>query len=1434
MYLIFDTETTGLPKDFKAPITDTDNWPRMIQLAWQLHDEKGKLIEVKNYIVKPEGYTIPFNSTKIHGISTERAIEQGVTIDLVMSEFNLALDKSKFLVGHNVGFDINIIGAEMHRKALDTSRITSLKSIDTCGDLTANLCKIKGGRGGSFKFPNLMELYTFLFEEEFSESHNASADVEATSRCFLEMIRRDILSPEDLSTTESEIEEFKIANPTEIQLLGLNIQPYLPIENAKDENNTDIKILEKTDLELDDISFTHLHCHSKFSILQSTLSVSNLVDLAKRDNMSAIALTDYGNMFGAYSFLSESKKKGIKGILGCEMNICDNCQDKTKKDNGLSMVFLAKNKQGYHNLANLCTHSHVNGFYYVPRIDRPLVQKYKDNLIVLTGDIHSEIPFLILNVGESQAERSFVWWHEQFGDDFYAELIRHDLQENEIVNNTLLKFSQKYGVKVIASNNVHYANQEDEDAHDILLCVKNGEYQSTPKGIKRDERFGFPNNRFHFSSTQEMKILFKDIPYAIENTQEIVDKCESYTLKRDVLLPRFDIPKDFVSDDDAENITEENAYLRHLTYQGAKDRYGVINDKLKERIDFELETIKKTGYPGYFLIVQDFTSQARKMGVSVGVGRGSVAGSLVAYCIGITNIDPIKYGLLFERFLNPERVSLPDIDIDFDDEGRNKIIDWTVKKYGYNQVAQIITYGTMGAKSSIRDVGRVLQMPLDRTNYISKLIPDSISLNGIWNMNKEQLKSKSKDKYKDVIKLKELSEKENTLESKVINKARVLEGSVRNIGTHACGIIIAPDSISKYIPLTTSKDSKLLVTQFDNYVVEDAGLLKVDFLGLKTLTIIKDTLKIIDANYGKKLDIDQIDLEDQKTFDLFKRGDTIGVFQYESPGMQKYLKELKPTVFEDLIAMNALYRPGPIEYIPFFIKRKQGVTKIEYDLPEMEEHLRETYGITVYQEQVMSLSQKLAGFTKGEADVLRKAIGKKIKSLIDEIKPKFLEGCEKKGHDRKICEKIWKDWEAFASYAFNKSHSTCYAYIGYQTAYLKANYPAEFMASVLSNNMNNISSVTFFMNECKRMKIEVLIPDINESQYKFTVNENRDIRFGMGALKGVGGATIKDIVQEREKNGKFTSIFNMLKRVDIRAINKTALEGFAMSGTFDSVLKDNSRACLFHENNGVSFLQEILKWANVYKKNIESPQLSLFGDNKETQIPEPKFPNCQEWDKINLLKREKEIIGVYVSGHPLDNYKTVINNFCSHDLEHVKYIENNPQQFLNKSFSFAGIVISVKHNISKNGNYWGIFNVEDYKNSFSITLFGEDYLKYKHFFIEGQFLYLSGAFKLGWSDRLNFKLIEVCLLRDVVSKAKSLDVEMSLEKVDSHITDELHSVYSKYKGDKSFKMTVFTKVEDRDIHVPLISRLRIDINTSLLEKIDMLKQQEYLDYKIEL
>ncbi len=1444
MYLIFDTETTGLPKSWNAPITNTDNWPRCVQIAWQLHDEMGNVLEHNDFLIKPEGYNIPYDAERIHGISTELAEEQGIALAEGLVLFNEALEKTTFIVGQNVNFDLNIMGCEFHRLGVE-NKLSSLPVLDTCTEKTALMCQIPGGRGGKFKLPTLTELHTHLFGTSFGEAHNATADVEATTRCFLELIRLRKFTQAELGVSVDYFKSFSETNPSPMQVLGLK---HINLKRESEKIRKRLEKLKDTQAtkstsdglaEMENVQFSHLHNHTQFSVLQSTMQIGNIIKAAAKDNMPAVAMTDSANMMGSFHFVSAILKHNktaatpMKPIIGCEFNVCGDHRNKSAKDNGYQIVLLAKNKRGYHNLAKMSSIAFVDGFYYVPRIDREIIQKYKEDIIVLTGNLNGEVPSKILNLGEKQAEEALLWWKSEFKDDFYIELMRHHQQDEKIVNETLLKFSKNHDVKVVATNNTFYLTQEDSNAHDILLCVKDGEKQATPIGKGRGYRYGLPNDEYYFKSSQEMKTLFADLPDAIINIQEIVDKIEIFTLARDVLLPAFDIPDAFKDpkDEEDEGKRGENNFLKHLTYVGAKKRYGEITAAIKERLDFELSVIEKTGYPGYFLIVEDFIREARNMDVAVGPGRGSAAGSVVAYCLWITNIDPIKYDLLFERFLNPERISMPDIDIDFDDEGRGRVMDYVIEKYGANQVAQIITYGTMAAKSSIRDTARVLDLPLFEADRIAKLIP-LIKLKNIFG---EDAKSKGKvaglrtEEKKLVEELKSISYGSD-LAAETVNKATILEGSVRNTGIHACGVIITPGDITNYVPVALAKDSDMYVTQFDNSVVESAGLLKMDFLGLKTLTLIKDTVKIVKAKHNVDLDPENFPLDDEKTYELFQKGETVGIFQYESPGMQKHMRSLKPTVFADLIAMNALYRPGPMEYIPSFINRKHGTEDIEYDLPAMEEYLAETYGITVYQEQVMLLSQKLANFTKGEADVLRKAMGKKQIAVLDKMKPKFVAQAAANGHDAEKLEKIWKDWEAFASYAFNKSHSTCYAWIAYQTAYLKAHYPAEYMASVLSNNMNDIKSVSFFMEECKRMGLAVLGPDLNESYLKFSVNDEGAVRFGMAAVKGVGAGAVRAIIKERKENGNFNSIFDLAKRVDLRAANKKSFDSLVKAGAFDS-FTDTHRAQYFStDEKGITFLERAMKFGSKYQENKNSAQVSMFGETSSVQFPEPDIPECETWGTMELLSQEKEVIGIYISAHPLDDFKNEMI-FCNATLKHFK---EDLTKHLNMNLSFAGIITDVQHRVSKAGKGWAMFTIEDYGDSHEFRIFGEEYLKMKHFLVPNSFLFVRATIQPGWTNKEGvkgeprLKFTEMKLLHDIMDAlCKKITIKMPVSEIKENTILNLETILKNNPGTQSLHFSIWDAKEKIEVSLPS-RNTKIKISNELLTTLE----RQHIHFKL--
>ncbi|MBL7760843.1 MAG: DNA polymerase III subunit alpha [Sediminibacterium sp.] len=1195
--------------------------------------------------------------------------------------------------------------------------------------------------------------------------------------------------------------------------------------------------------------FSHLHVHTQYSLLDGAAPISDLYQKAAEHKMPAVAITDHGNMFGAFEFVSQAWKKTkvvgkddsgkdilepeVKPIVGCEFYVVKDRHVKsfTKdvKDNRYHQVLLAKNKVGYQNLVKLTSLGYIEGLYSkYPRIDKELIEKYHEGLIATTCCIGAYVPQTILHQGEEKAEAEFKWWLDLFGEDYYIEIQRHDIREQEIINQTLLKFSKKYNVPVIATNDSHYVDREDANAHDILLCINTGEKQSTPgfDDFVNDEvqiknrRFKFPNDQFYFKTPEEMQKLFHDIPESLDNTNQIVDKVEILNLKKDILLPAFPIPKEFQVHADA-NLNQWE-FLKHLTYEGAHKRYNDVTPEIQERIDFELFTIRTMGFAGYFLIVSDFIKAGREMGVFIGPGRGSAAGSVVAYCIGITNIDPIKYNLLFERFLNPDRKSMPDIDTDFDDEGRQRVIDYVVDKYGKSQVAQIVTYGTMAAKMSIKDVARVMDLPLAESNMLAKLVPDKpgTELGRVLKAPitaKEGAKSlEEKEGYQqeDIENVKKLREiyKGTDIRAQVLKEAERLEGSVRNTGIHAAGIIIAPRDLTDLIPVATAKDSDLWVTQIEGSIIEDAGVIKMDFLGLKTLSILKTALELIQQNHGVTIDLDQIPLDDEKTFRLYQRGETNGTFQFESVGMQKYLRELKPDQFSDLIAMNALYRPGPIAYIPNFIDRKHGKEAITYDLPDMEEYLADTYGITVYQEQVMLLSQKIGGFSKGDADVLRKAMGKKDRKTLDKMKGKFVEGATQKGHPADKLEKIWTDWEAFAQYAFNKSHSTCYAFVAYQTAYLKAHYPGEYMSGVL-NHQGNIEKITFFMEECKRMGIKVLGPDINESLKGFAVNSKGEIRFGLGGLKGVGEMAIEAIITERQKNGLYKDIFDFVKRVLQKSVNKKSLESLAYSGAFDCFPAFH-RAQYFHMADGerVNGLEKIIAYGQQQQSMATGNTNTLFGDLPGAMtVPVPKIPNCEPWTLTELLNYEKEVTGMFMSGHPLDHFKFELKHYeitSIADYNEIKdtiALQSNPGRMLR----VAGLVTDVQHRVTKTGKNFGSFTMEDFSGKTEYVLWSEDYVKFQNYLEKGQNILLNGFFRNRYNQPnvFEFKINSMSLLETVKqSLTRSVEISMHPGAVNEQMVLFLEKNLRSYPGKSTLRFNVVEPKENLRISMYTIER----------------------------
>ncbi|UOQ99077.1 DNA polymerase III subunit alpha [Hymenobacter sp. 5317J-9] len=1195
-------------------------------------------------------------------------------------------------------------------------------------------------------------------------------------------------------------------------------------------------------------TFSHLHSHTQYSLLDGQASISALMKKAQKDEMPAVALTDHGNMFGAFNFVAEANKYNVKPIVGCEFYMVEDrfkktfSREKGEKDNRYHQLLLAKDQAGYHNLAKLCSLSFIEGQYSkFPRIDKELLVKYHEGLIATSCCIGAEIPQTILFGTEAEAEEKLKWWLDLFGGDFYIEIQRHGLmnfdgtgKSQEDVNQVLLGFARKYNVKVICTNDSHYVDQTDYAAHDLLLCVNTGEEHSIPVGdirtnyytlmtgkgevkydlldnLRRDHardekaqrqlrrideelqkpkphtRFGFANDQFYFKTQAEMAALFHDVPESLDNTNEIVDKITPPKLARDILLPNFPLPAGFANADD---------FLRELTYVGAfgpgagngtvtmtkPPRYSERTPEVEERLEYELRIIKTMGFAGYFLITQDFINKGRSMGVAVGPGRGSAAGSAVAYCVGITNIDPIKYSLLFERFLNPERVSMPDIDIDFDDVNRQKVIDYVVDKYGKTQVAQIITFGTMAAKSSIKDVARAMELPLPQTNDLTKMVPDKpgTTLAGAFAENQEL----------DMIRR---DESPDNLKGQILRLAERLEGSVRNTGIHAAGVIIAPDDITKYIPVSTSKDSDLLVTQFDGKVIESAGMLKMDFLGLKTLTIIVDALNLIERNHGVKIDIDEIPLDDEKTYALYQRGDTIGTFQFESEGMRQYLKDLKPTNIEDLIAMNALYRPGPMQFIPNFISRKHGREEVEYPHDLLKPILEYSQGIMVYQEQIMQTAQILAGYSLGGADLLRRAMGKKDMKKMALEREKFIEGAKNiHGIPAKKANEVFDVMEKFAEYGFNRSHSAAYSVVAYQTGYLKANYPAEYMAAVLTNNMGDIKKVTFFIEEARKQGVPVLGPDVNESLLKFNVNQEGAIRFGMGAVKGAGELAVESMVQEREKNGPYSDIFDFAKRVNLRTVNKKTFESLAQAGAFDGFDK-HRRLYLDAPAGDQNLIEKAMKLGQQHAAAKESAQHSLFGAGAFGAVaaPLPKMHEMEPWSKTEQLRREKEVVGFYLSGHPLDSYKLELDAYCTCGLDKVDEIKN-------KEIAVAGLINNVLFKTTKTGQPFCTFTLEDYETSINPALFRDDYTKfaplinprnYPNEQVPPMYVRLKQELRRHTQDQWDLRILTMEPLADVAEKrSKGVRVKLDLRTVTGPMLDRLQDAIDHAPGSKRLEI----------------------------------------------
>ncbi|NQY10518.1 MAG: DNA polymerase III subunit alpha [Flavobacteriales bacterium] len=1117
--------------------------------------------------------------------------------------------------------------------------------------------------------------------------------------------------------------------------------------------------------------FSHLHVHTQYSLLDGAAPIDKLLKKAKENDMKAMAITDHGNMYGIPKFTATAEKNGVKPIIGCEFYLTDDRFDKKNKVR-YHQVLLAKNQKGYENISILCTRGATEGFYYKPRIDKALLREFSEGLIATTCCLAAEVPRAIIQKSEEEAEKVFLEYLDIFGDDYYVELQRHGIEDQNICNEVLIKFAKKHNVKMIATNDVHYVDRIDSEAQDILLCLQTGKDYDDPN------RMRFDGDQFYLKTKDEMLEIFKDIPEALDNTMEIVDKIDPPKITRDILMPAFEIPEEFDTED---------GFLKHLTFEGCKKKYGELTAEITERADFELKVIKDMGFAGYFLIVQDFTTAAREMGVSVGPGRGSAAGSVVAYALNITNIDPIKYDLLFERFLNPERVSMPDIDIDFDDDGRQRVIDWVVEKHGKDRVAQIITFGTMAAKSAIRDVARVLKLPLHEADKLAKLVPDTPGIT-------------LKQAFDEVKELADAQNSSDILIARTLTFAKILEGAARHTGIHAAGVIIAPDNLEKFLPMSTSKGADLLVTQYDGKYVEGVGMLKMDFLGLKTLSIIKDAIVNIKENHGVEIDIDEIPLDDVKTYELYQKGNTVGTFQFESEGMRMYLKELKPTNIEDLIAMNALYRPGPMDFIPLFINRKQGREPIEYPHEMLEGILKNTYGIMVYQEQIMQAAQIMGGFSLGSADLLRRAMGKKSLEIMEEQSKIFIAGAIEKGVDAKDAKSVFDTMAKFAQYGFNRSHSAAYSVVAYQTGYLKANYMPDYMAAVLTRNMNDIKKVAFFMEECKRQDIAVLGPDVNESSYTFKVNKKGEIRFGLGALKGVGAGAVETIVDNRAE-GPYKSVIDLVLRIELRQANKKCLESLALAGAFDLFDEAYRSQYFYKETEGdTSYLENLIKFGNSYKKSVSDMESSLFGDSSEVEIAEPVIPDCKPWPRLTQIYKEKDVTGLFLSGHPLDDYALEMKYFCPNKIAHIL----DMHKYKGRDMTVGCYISEVVHRTTKNGKPFGILTIEDYRDSVQLMLFSEDYLRMRHMMVENAFIWIKGTVRSRFhqEDNLEFKVNSMELLAEVrEKKAETITVKVDIKNIDDDFINGLDELMKLEEGKCKVKLCIFDMEDKVSIEV---------------------------------
>ncbi len=1452
MFLIFDVETTGFIEGKNIDFSDLSKFPRIVQLAFQIHSKEGKLIEQYSSIVKPEGFEIPYASAKVHKITTERAVAEGKSLHNVMDKFIAALKETTVLVGHNIiSFDILVFKAELLRLAL-SSDIDSKIIIDTCtNNEIVNYCQLAGGRGAGYKLPKLEELYEKLFVEKFNLAHNAAFDVEANAHAFFELLKRNIIT---VSGVSSNVIQYEAPELTDLY----NYEKDFHAVKTKEANALDSQIVIEKQI-ASNLPFVSLHNHTVYSVGQSTTDVTDLVKKAAEYNMKGLAITDLGYMAGVMDFYDAIKstnksiqkkneelikqgnpaKQEIKPIIGCEFYLCDNIFDKNEKRYNYQTPILAKNAIGYSNLCKLSSLAFIDGFYYVPRIDTERLLQNKEGLIVLSGWIYGEIPQVLMKEGEQKAEEKILWYKEAFAENFYLELNDHGLEDEKYINEFLIRMSKKHNIKAIAANNNFYLNMEHGEYYDVLLCVKSGEQKSKPIGKGSGKRDGLLNNEFYFKTPFQMQQLFSNFPECIENTSQLVDTIEVFPVEKPVVLPQFEIPKDFSQQHSNLNgVDLECEYLKYLAYQGAKRKYQEIDEEVKNRLDYELEVIKKMGFPGYFLIVSDILLYGRNVGIRIGPGRGSAAGSIVAYCLDITNVDPIKYNLLFERFLNPDRISMPDIDIDIADDRREELIEYIIEKYGRERVANIITFATLGGKSAIRDTARTLGIEPSDINRIAKEFgkledlgidnlsdlnnPDKIDFTTYADssqMSANQLKESFKKTYNEFL-------KSDSKSKEILKYANGINGCFRHTAKHACGLIIAPKNLSEIAPLAKDTKSGQVITQFNVNVAEKAGLLKMDFLGLTTLSIITETLKYIKENKGLDIDIDSISLSDKATYNIFKNAHTDEIFQFESPGMKKHLKNLKPDAINDLVAMNALYRPGPMKYIDSYIKRKHGVEKIEYELPEMEEILKETYGITVYQEQVMLLSQRLAGFTKGQADELRKAMGKKKLDVLEKMSKDFFEGCEKNNLDLKKVEKIWEDWKDFASYAFNKSHSVCYTLLAYQTAYLKAHFPSEFMCASL-NTKTSTESISKVLNECKRMKIQILPPDINESDKKFKAMKNGNIRFGISMIKNVGENFADEVIEDREKNGEFHHVFELAERLSSKVLNKKNIENLAYAGALDC-FKDTTRAMfLTAGKDGITLTEKLSKYADSIQKQKTTQTTSLFDVSASTddafQKQYPTVETISEWDFKTKLYYENQVTGFYISGIPLDEYNILLKHIPTIP---ISEINDNIESYKDKRVSLAGWIVKVERGKTKTGKPFMSITLED--NSATTKLYIRE--EFANVIKDNslQSLLVRGNVEVSkYTERTEFRIDKIYDLEDVLLRKSVLSVWVQVNQITPQFINDFQKITIRSQSPQSLPFTITISDVSR-VNFMKDNKLKVDYNTDLLRFFDKYK----LDYKL--